>query len=261
VNVRAASAGFMQQARQFIADPQWIIPSLISPFLFTMVMLFIYPDVDGPIVLSAVLGGGVLGMWANTLFASSFSVSYDRMTGTFEEIMSSPTSFYDVLIGRSLWNAFIGLLNAVLVFVIAEIVFQTAISLANPIGFFFLLALTLASLSAIGMVISTAFVMTRRGTFLSTISEFPIYVLCGALIPVSALPSFLAPASYVLAPAWGVDAIKYMALEGYTGMMGVPLWADIVMMVALSAVCLVISWILMKRIEMRVRTTGSAERY
>lgn len=261
MNFRAVSVAFKQQAAQFLADPQWIIPSIVSPFLFTMVMLYIYNDVDGPIVLQAVLGGGVLGMWANTLFASSFTVAYDRMSGTFESIMSSPTGYYDVLIGRSVWNAFIGLINALLVFILAELIFQTGISVVNPLGFFAMLVLTLFSLSSVGMVISAAFVMSRMGKVISAIAEYPIYVLSGALVPITLLPSVLQGISYCLAPAWGVDAIKHTAIEGYESMMGVSVWIDILMMLALSAACLIIAYILMKRVERTVRMTGSAVRY
>ncbi|MDR1404931.1 MAG: ABC transporter permease [Candidatus Methanoplasma sp.] len=261
MNLRAVKASFKQQAIQFAADPQWIIPSIVSPFLFTMVMLYIYQDVTGPIVLQAVLGGGVLGMWANTLFASSFTISYDRMNGTFESMILSPTKVFDVLIGRSIWNAFIGLVNALLVFFIAELIFQTDITLANPIGFFLTLTLTLMSLASFGMLISTAFVFSRMGRFFSSVAEYPIYMVSGALVPVSALPQGLQYVSFALAPSWGVDAIKYTALEGYGGTMGVSLLTDIAMLAVLSAAVLVMAYYIMNGAESAILSAGSAERY
>ena len=261
MNLRAVAASFRQQALHFIADPQWIIPSLISPFLFAMVMLFINRDITGPIVLQAVLGGGVLGMWANTLFASSYTISYDRMNGTFETLLLSPTKVYDVLIGRSIWNAFIGIVNALLVFIIAELIFHTDMTLADPVGFFLTLTLTLFSLASLGMLISTAFVFSRMGRFFSSIAEYPIYVLSGALVPISILPQGLQYASFVLAPAWGVDAIKYTALEGYSSMMGVSLLTDIIVLIALSVVVLVAAYFIMNRAERAITLAGSATRY
>jgi len=261
MNFRAISASFKQQAIQFIADPQWVIPSIVSPFLFTMVMLYIYQDVTGPIVLQAVLGGGVLGMWANTLFSSSFTVSYDRMNGTFETILGSPTRMYDVLIGRSLWSAFIGLINAMLVFIIAELIFQTGLTLMNPIAFFIMLALTLFSLASVGMLISTAFVFSRRGRVFSAIAEYPIYVLSGALVPITVLPQSMQYISYILAPAWGIDAMKLVAIEEYGGMMGFSLPICILMLALLSIVFLTLAFILMKVAEQRIMLTGTASRY
>ncbi|MDR3075007.1 MAG: ABC transporter permease [Candidatus Methanoplasma sp.] len=261
MNPRAVTASFKQQAIQFMADPQWIIPSIVSPFLFTMVMLYIHQDVTGPVVLQAVLGGGVLGMWANTIFASSFTISYDRMNGTFESMLLSPTKIFDILIGRSIWNAFIGLVNALLVFAIAEMIFRTGVSLANPIGFFFILALTLMSLASFGMLISTAFVFSRMGRFFSSVAEYPIYVISGALVPISALPVGLQHISYLLAPSWGVDAMRYAAFEGYGSMMGTSLLTDIIMMVMLSIAVLIIAYFIMNKAERAILSAGSATRY
>ena len=261
MNFRAVSASFKHQAIQFLADPQWVIPSLVSPFLFTMVMLYIHQDVTGPVVLQAVVGGGVLGMWANTLFSSSFTVSYDRMNGTFETILGSPTRMFDVLIGRSLWSAFIGLINAVLVFIIAELIFNTGLTLMDPIGFFVMLSLTLFSLASIGMLISTAFVFSRRGRVFSAIAEYPIYVLSGALVPITMLPQSFQLFSYVLAPAWGIDAMKLVAMEGYESMMGTTLPICIMMLVLLSAIFLIIAFVLMNVAERRIMMSGTASRY
>ncbi|MDR3282308.1 MAG: ABC transporter permease [Candidatus Methanoplasma sp.] len=262
MNHRAVVAGFKQQKIQFFSDPQWIIPSLVSPFLFTMVMLFLYgDDVDGPIVLQAVLGGGVLGMWANTLFASSFTISYDRMNGTLESIMVAPSSIYSILIGRSLWSTAIGLVNAVVVFVIAEVMFDADLTLANPVLFFVMLILTLFSLASVGMLIATAFIRTRMGRVLSTIAEYPIYVLSGALVPITVLPEGLRVFSYVLAPAWGIDAVKRAAIDGCESMFGVSMAVDVALLLALSSLLLAVAYVVTRRVERRMLETGSATRY
>ena len=60
---KAVKASFKQQLIQFTADPQWVIPSIVAPFLFTAVMLMMYPEKSDTVVLQAILGGGVLGMW------------------------------------------------------------------------------------------------------------------------------------------------------------------------------------------------------
>lgn len=261
MNVKAVTSSFMQQYHQFVSDPQWIIPSIISPFLFTIVVLMIYPEVTGPVVLQAVLGGGVLGMWGNTLFASSFTISFDRMNGTLEPILASPTDLSDIIVGRSLWNTTIGLLNALLVFVIAELMFQTGFTVANPLMFFLCLILTLLSLAAIGMIFSSAFVFSRRSSVLTSIAEYPIYILCGALVPISYLPEWSNYISYALGPTWGVEALRMTAIDGYQSTMGLGLWPCIGIMIILTIVYFVIAKILLGKIERNIRETGSATRY
>ena len=260
MNIRATYAAFRQQMTHFLSDPQWIIPSLIAPFMFTIVTLMIFKDVDGPVVLQAVLGGGVLGMWGNTLYSSGWSISYDRYNGTLEPLMVSPTNLMDVVTGRSIWNTLIGLSNAVLVFIVAELMFQTGIGLANPGQFFVILILTLASLASIGLIFSAFFVLTRASSVLMSSLEFPIYVVSGAMFPISILPGWVMPISFILAPSWGVDAMKIVALDGYTGL-GMGVMGSIAIMFALTIVYVFLAKWLFRKIERNVRSHGNIGRF
>ena len=247
MNPKAVTASFKQQFRQFTADPQWIIPSLIAPFIFTSVMLMMYPEKSDSIVLQAILGGGVLGMWGNTLFASSFTLSYDRMNGTLDNIMMSPSHLYDVILGRSLWNTFIGLLNMLMVYIFAELLFQTPVSFADPLAFVLILIATLVSLASIGILFSIAFIFSRRSYILTSIFEYPIYILSGAVVPITALPSWTNPISMALAPTWGVEALRCSALSGYEAVFGFGMVGNALVCVALSFAYAAIGWFLMRR--------------
>jgi ABC-2 type transport system permease protein len=260
MNVKAITSSFKQQGIQFLADPQWIIPSIIAPFMFTVVALYMYGDVDGPVVLTAVLGGGVLGMWGNMLFASGFTILYDRYNGTVEPIMLTPSHLIDVIAGRSIWNAFIGLVNAILVFISAELIFGVGVNVSEPLFFFPMLALTLFSLASIGLMLSALFVLTRASFAVMTILEFPIYVFSGALFPVSVLGG-LQPISYVLAPSWGVDAMKTTAVHGYESMTSFGVYFDVVMMFLLMAVYIAAAFFFFKVIERNIRESGTLVRY
>ncbi|MGE4274599.1 MAG: ABC transporter permease [Candidatus Methanomethylophilaceae archaeon] len=258
MNVRASAAGFKQAFINFIADPQWIIPSIIAPFIFTIVALMIYNDSSGPVVLQAVLGGGVLGMWGNTLYSSGWSISYDRYNGTLEPLMISPTHMMDVIAGRAVWHTIIGLSNAVLVFVVAEIMFETSLTLENPVLFFLVLVITLFSLAAIGLIFSAFFVLTRTSSVLMSSLEFPIYVVSGALFPVSILPAWASWISLGLAPSWGVEAMRSVAFGGFVTS---DLLTDVGMMVLLIAIYLVLAAGLFRKIERNVRNHGSMGRF
>ena len=261
MNFRAVKASFKQQFIQFTADPQWIIPSIIAPFLFTAVMLMMYPEKSDTIVLQAILGGGVLGMWGNTLFASSFTLSYDRTNGTLENLLMSPTELYDVMIGRSLWNTAIGLLNMLLVYIFAELVFLTPVTFADPLAFTVILLITLLSLGSVGMIFAVAFVFSRRSYLLTGIFEYPIYILSGAVVPISMLPGWTNCISYALAPAWGVEALRASAISGYTTVFGLGMWGNAAVCVLISALYLIISWVAMRRIVSNVTETGSFTGY
>lgn len=258
MNLRATAAGFKQTFIHFITDPQWIIPSIIAPFIFTIVALMIYNDSSGPVVLQAVLGGGVLGMWGNTLYSSGWSISYDRYNGTLEPLMISPTRMMDVVAGRALWHTIIGLSNALLVFVVAELMFDTSMTLENPLLFFLILIMTLFSLAAIGMIFSSFFVLTRVSSVLMSSLEFPIYVVSGAMFPVTMLPGWATFISRLLAPSWGVDALRSAAFGGltWTGLL-----TDLLVMFLLIALYMVAAAVLFRIIERNVRNNGEIGRF
>ena len=260
MNIKAVSWSFRHQAIQFLADPQWIIPSIIAPFLFTVVALFMYGSVDGPVVLTAVLGGGVLGMWGNTLFTSGYSISYDRYNGTIEPIMLTPTHLIDVIAGRSLWNTLIGLLNAGLVFIAAQIIFRVGVTVADPVMFFLMLGMTLFSLATIGMTFAALYVLTRASFVVMTILEFPIYVFSGALFPISVLGK-LEPISYILAPSWGVDAMKTAAVAGHESITAFGIYFDVAVMILLMVIYIAAAYILFGVIERNIRNSGTLVRY
>jgi ABC-2 type transport system permease protein len=259
-NIRATAGAFKQQALHFFADPQWVIPSLIAPFVFTVVALMIFRSTEGPVVLYAVLGGGILGMWGNTLYSSSWSINFDRMNGTIEPLMVSPTPVMHVVAGRSLWNALLGLLNALLVFLIAELAFQADVRIQDPLLFFFALVTTLVSLALIGLMFSALFVLTRKSFVFTRMLEFPIYVACGAMFPLTFLPEWSMPFSAMLAPSWGVDALRIASLEGYETV-GLGYWGDMAIILVLSVVYLLITIRLYRSMERRALISGTLGRY
>lgn len=200
-------------------------------------------------------------MWASSLFSSSSSVAFDRINGTFEPMLGSGTRIVYVLAGRSLWSTLIGLLNAFIVFIIAELMFGAGLSLTRPFLFFLMVLMTMLSLATVGLLISSIFVLTRKGGTISTILEYPLYVFSGALVPISILPGWMHPISYALGPSWGVDAMKYAALPLHEGLVGVSIVTDIVICIALSLTMVVISYFIMIYVERKVLEYGTATRY
>jgi ABC-2 type transport system permease protein len=47
--------------------------------------------------------------------------------------------------------------------------------------------------------------------------EYPVWLITGMLIPLSLLPGWIHPLSWVLAPTWGMRAVRRSALGGSVG--------------------------------------------
>lgn len=263
-------AAFGQQARHFLADPGWLIPNIIAPFIITLVALLLYKDNDGPVIMYAVLGGGMMGMWGNTLYASGFSIQSERWWGTLESTLSVPTPLIWIIAGRSLWNALIGIVNGLAILVIAVFVLQAPVSVDNLPLFLIAFLLTLLSLSALGLLFSSAFVLTRQAGVLTNGLEFPIYVGTGCMFPIAILPLWAGPLSLSLGPSWGIDAIRIAAgynpqglWDGFLGNLDSTsaYLLDIGVMISMALVYLAVSVYLFRVVEYRARVTGNLGRF
>ncbi|MCE5296698.1 MAG: ABC transporter permease [Euryarchaeota archaeon] len=258
--IRAVTSSFRHQFLQFVAEPQWLIPNVILPFMITMVALIMFSGQQGNFVLYAVLGGGMMSMWGNTLYSSGWSIGSDRFNGTLEQILVTPSKLVWIIAGRSVWNALVGILNGVLIFVIAVSVYDADLTIRDPMLFFIAFFVTLLSLSMLGMLFCSAFVLTRQASVLTNGLEYPIYVGTGTMFPIAILPWWTNPLSLSLGPTWGIDAIRYAALDNYDGF-STGYWGDVGIMLALSFFYLAVAFVLFGVVEKKVRVDGSFVRY
>ncbi len=68
------------------------------------------------------------------------------------------------------------------------------------------------SLGALGMLIATTFVLYRHANALGNLLEYPIWLIAGLLVPIATLPFWVRPISWLLAPTWGMEAIRGAAI-------------------------------------------------
>ena len=74
------------------------------------------------------------------------------------------------------------------------------------------LAAAVLSLGALGMLIATTFVLYRHANALGNLLEYPIWLVAGLLVPIATLPFWVRPISWLLAPTWGMEAIRGAAI-------------------------------------------------
>lgn len=252
--LRVVFSAFRIAMLHWIADPQWVIPNIIAPFVFTVVALTLFKDVTGPFALYAVLGGGMMGMWGNTLYSSGFAIEFEKWQGTLEEVMAAPSNLMHVIAGRSVSNALLGLTNMVAILLIAAFGFRVPLGIADPVLFAISLVTTLLSVSALGLIFASAFVLSRSAQVFTNGLEFPIYIISGSMFPIAFLPFFVHPASYILGPTWGIDAIRIAA--GQEGRL-LGFWPNMAIMISITLIYVAVATILFKLVEKKARRDGT----
>src|SRR2546430_15524702 len=124
---------------------------------------------------------------------------------------------------------------------------QGTFRLLLPLGLF----AAVISLGALGMLIATLFVLYRHANALSNLLEYPIWLVAGLLVPLTRLPDWIQPISWLLAPTWGMDAIRGAALGD------APPWLAIGMCFVLAGVYYVLARVVLVYVLDKARRDAS----
>jgi ABC-2 type transport system permease protein len=262
--LRVIYSAFRMAMLHWVADPQWVIPNIIAPFVFTFVALTLFKSSTGPFGLYAVLGGGMMGMWGNTIYSSGNAIEFEKWQGTLEEVIVAPSKLIHVIAGRSISNALFGLVNMVAILLIAVFGFRVSLGIAQPALFAISMLLTLLSVSALGLIFASAFVLSRSAQTLTNGLETPLYIISGSMFPIALLPFWIHPAAYVLGPTWGIDAIRLATSPEYASQsfwkgwnVNVATLLDLIVMSLITVSYAAIAAVLFKMVENRARTQGT----
>ena len=160
--------------------------------------------------------------------------------------MAAPPRFILTILPLTLATATIGLYSIVATLFWGRVLFGVPLDVEEPVLFALSLPATTLGLGLLGLVLASTFVLYRHANAFSNLLEYPIWLITGLLVPVSLLPGFVTPLSWVLAPTWGVKAVRESALGGDA------LFA-IAMCLVLSAAYLAIGWVTMANFERLAR--------
>lgn len=249
-----AHIAFVSLLKEIMSEPGWFIHNTVAPLIFTLVALTFF-KVAGKteFALFAVFGAGVAGMWATALFGCGDSIGDDRWQGTLEYMYITPSKLADVIAGRAIAYALIGLILMFEVLVLASVFFGIPLGIANPAAFLAALVLTIISFASIGLVFAPLFVLIRQWNAYANALEGFLFAVGGIVYPVTILPSWVQVMSYGLSPTWGSEAIRTAAR-----LPGLPIgyFYDLLFVILATAAYMGISWYLFKLFERRVREKG-----
>jgi ABC-2 type transport system permease protein len=197
-----------------IARPMFKFIIWISPLFFSTIAIFIYgTDSAETLFHYVVLGSGFMALWSSIVFSSASDVNRERFYGTLEIIFISPVPFAITLIGKILANMLWGLISMVLSFIYLKVVFQLDLVFFHPWLFVVALVFALLALSVFSFFLALVFTLSRQAEALMNFIEYPIYLVCGFLFPISYLPLWIQWVSYLLPPTWAIQLLRDVTTE------------------------------------------------
>ena len=213
--LRLLGVGWLFHLKSLTNSMFFILISILQPIIFASIAFLMVENGNAAgTLLYVALGAGLMGIWSSTLFGSGGAIQWQRWQGTLELLIAAPTPFVYCLLPLTVATSTIGLYSIVATLFWGGIFFGMPLDFAHPLQLALALPVTVLSLGMLGLVLASTFVLARNANAFSNLLEYPVWLATGLLVPLSLLPEWVGPISWVLAPTWGIEAIRDAALGG-----------------------------------------------
>jgi len=213
--------------KTYYLKPPNISWGLIFPFAW---MLMFYLRSRTPLDIRELLPGVVaMSILFGTTSMLAVTITFERRSRCFERLLLAPLELSLLMLAKTGGAIVFGMLNAFVPIVVAAFVVDlSGVLWPAVIGSVLLIA---ATSTFLGLFISVAVHEVFEAQTFSNFFRFPMLFLCGLFIPVTALPVFLRPLSFVLPLTYGVDILKGAIND--TGIL--PLWVSFPVLLLFAA--------------------------
>ena len=213
--LRLLGVGWHYHLKMISRSPFEGFGQILYPLFFATVAFFVFRAGDSPrTLLYASLGAAVMGMWSATSTTAGAAMQRERWHGTLELLVATPPHFALVLLPVTLAMSTVGVycLGATLLY--GKLLFGIDVSVEQPLVFAASVVGTVLSFGALGFTFAVSFVRFRAAWALGNLFEYPVWLIGGFLVPLVFFPDWVRPISWVLAPTWGMNAIREAAVGG-----------------------------------------------
>jgi ABC-2 type transport system permease protein len=224
--LRLVAVGWTMHVKMYWRSAFDGVLQVLYPLFFATIAFFLF---EPSALVYASLGAAVMGIWGATSTSAGSAMQRERWHGTLELLVASPAPFVLVLLPVTIALATMGIYSLVATLLWGRLLFGIEIPLEHPALFALSVPAAIASMGSLGFLMAVSFVRYRRAWALGNMFEYPVWLICGFLVPLTLLPDWVRPISWALAPTWGINAIRESSLGGS------PL-PDLGMCVALGAV-------------------------
>lgn len=256
------------QMKLSLARPTFRFVAFLQPLFYAVIFFYIYRrPAGGGALEDVVLGAGLTTLWSTVVFSSAGDIERERWYGTLEALVVVPGGLRLAMAGKALGNTLVGLFSMGLTWVYVRVLFGCSLGVADPGLLALGLAATVISLLGFSLALASVFTLSRNARGLMNALEYPVYILSGLVFPLSVLPAWLRPVSYLLPPTWAKLGLRAAALgdgSGAAAWLGGPsaagggapaLWYCLGAVLA-GLVYLALAWRGFRTIDFRARVSG-----
>ena len=128
--------------------------------------------------------------------------------GTLELLVAAPTPFALVLVPITVAMTTIGVYSMGATLMWGWLLFGIVVPVASPVLFVLSLVVSVLAVAMFGFLLSVSVIRYRTAWALGNMLEYPGWLLCGFLVPVTLFPTWVTWISWALPPTWGMEAAR-----------------------------------------------------
>jgi ABC-2 type transport system permease protein len=243
--------GLKLRVKEFSVSHWFLLMCLIQPVIFASIAFYLFKaGGQSGTLLYAALGAGMMGIWSSTLFGSGGALQWNRWQGTLELLVGAPPPFIVVLLPLTVATSVTGAYSLLATLAWGWLFFGIPLHFVHPLAFVVALPAAILALGLMGLLMASSFILYRHANALSNFLEYPVWIATGLLFPIALLPGWVAPISWVLAPTWGIEAIRHAALGG-------DVWFPVAMCVSIAVVYFGLAAVCLRYFERAARARAT----
>jgi ABC-2 type transport system permease protein len=193
----------------------WVMQIVITPIaqIGFFAFLSIYLKYPASVTQYIVIGNAIQSMSFSAVFAVANITSQDKWQGTLPSTLVTPANRVALFIGRAWFQVLLSAMIAAAGLLYAAVIFGVSFASADFVGITIVVLLTSVAMISFGLLISAVGLYLRTALIVANIFLFVTLLLSGVNFPVSNLPTWLQPVSWVIPLTYGTEAAR-MAIAG-----------------------------------------------
>jgi ABC-2 type transport system permease protein len=180
-----------------------------------------------------------------TLLLTALSVAREREQGTFDQLLVTPLSPMEIMVGKAVPPVLIGLLQSTIVLLVTLLWFKVPMAGSFVTLYTGLACFTIASVG-IGLSISAVSASMQQAMLYTFVLIMPLMLLSGLVTPVRNMPEVLQIATLANPLRFAIDLVQRVYLEG-VGLLTV--WHNLIPLLVIALIALPLAaWLFRNRL-------------
>ncbi len=141
------------------------------------------------------------------------AISYEKDIGTLDGMLTAPIKKISIILGKSLAQTVRGLIQGIIVLILAMLLFNVVIN-GSILLVFLVLFLNVFSFVGLGILITSFTGKEETATMMMMTIMFPMMFLSGVFFPIQQMPDFMQIISKILPLTYAADAMRKVMILG-----------------------------------------------